>query len=213
MFTGIIQNLGKVAHLEKLGASVRLRVATGFTDLQLGESVAVNGVCLTVAEVATLSESGQEALYFVSQETLSLTNLKSLASGSSVNLERALTLSTRLSGHMVQGHVDGLAQVIQIAPLGDAGAPDQGFKLEVEIDASVSRYCIQKGSIALDGVSLTINSISENRLQIVIVPHTWEHTRFKTLKAGDFVNVEVDPVAKYVEKLCQPYSARSNSSG
>jgi riboflavin synthase len=205
MFTGIIEKLGRVRELEPAAsanpaAGRRLLVETGFTDLELGESVAVNGVCLTVAEAAQLpGQGGLTTLFFVSPETLERSALGSLAAGSRVNLERALLATSRLSGHLVQGHVDGLARVIESREVGECHA------LELELAPGLSRYCVRKGSIALDGVSLTINEIHGDRLRVLLIPHSWSHTRFPDLAAGDPVNVEVDVLAKYMEKLCQPY--------
>lgn len=193
MFTGIIETLGTVTRSEPHAGELLLRVQTGFPDLQLGESVAVNGACLTVTE---FTEDG-EALFFVSGETLDKTQLAKLKTGDFVNLERALLPTTRLSGHYVQGHVDGVGKFLGASPRGDAR------EAAFEIPKDLARYCISKGSIALDGVSLTINSINDQTLSVILIPHTWEQTRFHCLKPGDAVNVEVDLIAKYVEKLTQ----------
>lgn len=213
MFTGIIQKTGPVVLNEGLGSSgLKLTVGTGFSDLTLGESVAVNGVCLTVAELPpkagslASSEAGR-ALFFVSIETLERTNLGSLQTGSRVNLERALLASERLSGHIVQGHVDGLARLHCVEMAGESR------RVRFELPAAVARFCVEKGSITLDGVSLTINSLSNTidptgaptLAEIMLIPHTWEHTRFCESRPGDLINVEVDILAKYVEKLCLPY--------
>jgi riboflavin synthase len=210
MFTGIVQRTGKVAqvtpHLGGNSLGSAMRIETGFPDLTLGESVAVNGVCLTVTEFT----SQGHALFFISKETLDRTNLGDLRSDSLVNLERALQAGDRLSGHIVQGHVDGIAILKNIQLQGES------HLVEFEIPAEVSRYCVEKGSITLDGVSLTINSIqaadpqSESpsekaMISITLIPHTWNHTCFQGNQPGDRVNVEVDVLAKYVEKLCQPY--------
>jgi riboflavin synthase len=191
MFTGIIERVGRVAAVEREPEVVRLSIETGFPDLVSGESVAVNGVCLTVAG----DPAGDRAAFFASRETLARTNLGSLDAGVAVNLERALTPTTRLSGHLVQGHVDGLARLISVREL--AGA----HELELELPAGLSRYCVEKGSIALDGVSLTLNAVHGTRVAITLIPHSWANTRFAFLNEGDLVNVEVDLLAKYVEKL------------
>jgi riboflavin synthase len=206
MFTGIVQRTGKVAQLtphvggSSLGSALRLD--TGFNDLTLGESVAVNGVCLTVTE---FTNQGQ-ALFFISKETLDRTNLGDLSPGSLVNLERALLAGERLSGHIVQGHVDGIALLRKVANQGES------HLVEFELPPELTRYCVEKGSITLDGVSLTLNSIQPDQqkdgaavISITLIPHTWNHTRFSQSQIGDRVNVEVDVIAKYVEKLCQPY--------
>ncbi len=214
MFTGIIEKIGRVREIETrsvaagLGATagVRLTIETGFEDLELGESVAVNGVCLTVAEAARLpGRDGLTTLFFVSQETLARTSLGQLQSGSQVNLERALPAAGRLSGHIVQGHVDGMATVREVRAEGEC------FALELELAPGLGRYCVEKGSIALDGVSLTLNSVEGERIRVLLIPHSWTHTRFPELRPGDAVNVEVDILAKYMEKLCQPYLKPSRS--
>jgi riboflavin synthase len=200
MFSGIIEKLGKVATATHEQGALSCRIATGFQDLALGESVAVNGVCLTVAALP----GDDRAEFFASAETLARTNLGSLKAGSVVNLERAVSLNTRLSGHMVQGHVDGKAVLHSVVP--EAGA----WKLEFVIPAALARYCVEKGSIALNGISLTINTMRDLadctlRIGLTIIPHTWEHTNLHAATVGDAINVEVDVMAKYVERLCQPY--------
>jgi riboflavin synthase len=202
MFTGIIDRLGTVKTAHHEGGALACRIATGYDDLALGESVAVNGVCLTVA-----SFRDQEAEFFASSETLARTNLGGLREGVKVNLERAVSLNTRLSGHLVQGHVDGIATLKSVE--GQTGA----WKLAVDLPQDLSRYCVEKGSIALNGISLTINSMVERhegvlRIGLMIIPHTWEHTNLHALTPGDPLNAEVDVMAKYVERLCQPYQQR-----
>lgn len=206
MFTGIIEKLGTVLERDDRSGGL-LRIRTGFSDLTHGESVAVNGVCLTVTE--TTPGEG-DALFFVSPETFSRTQLGSLGVGSKVNLERALSasgtsespLSARLSGHIVQGHVDGVGRIAAITPEAEGS-----FVMEFELPESCARYCVEKASIALNGVSLTINRLdpATRRLGITVIPHTWIHTQFHASAAGDPVNVEVDIIAKYVERLCRPY--------
>lgn len=203
MFTGIIQSLGKVSEIQSSPESLRVWVETGFEDLELGESVAVNGVCLTVAE----RQRKSEALFYVSPETLHLTNLKNIQISSSLNLERALLASTRLSGHLVQGHVDGQASVIEVNPR------EESHVLGLRLGPDLARYCVHKGSITVNGVSLTLNEIVPDGLngiggadaRIMLIPHTWRHTNLSLLRPGDEVNIETDVLAKYVEKLCQPY--------
>ena len=201
MFTGIIQSVAPISRIEQAGESIRLRLDSGFTDLESGESIAVNGVCLTVAEF----DKAGDALFFVSPETLDKSNLGRLKEGARVNLERAVTLSTRLSGHLVQGHVDGLGKLVSIEPRSES------YFLKFEIPARLARYCVEKGSIALNGVSLTINALERGAgadsaiVSITLIPHTWTHTQFSSMRPGDAVNVEVDVLAKYVENLSQPY--------
>ncbi len=200
MFSGIIERLGHLAAVVPGQGDVRLDLRTGFPDLQLGESVAVNGVCLTV----TRSDAEGFASFFASTETLSVTALGRLQPGDRVNLERAVTPSTRLSGHIVQGHVDGVGTLRSVEPAGDA------WSLRFSLPAALRRYCVLKGSITLDGISLTLNRLDEPAagsgedrfaIGVTIIPHTWEHTTLGGLQPGAPVNVEVDVMAKYVEQL------------
>ena len=199
MFSGIIENLGRVRGVEPGDKAVRMVLDTGFADLALGESVAVNGVCLTVTEF----DASGGAAFFVSPETLDRTSLGGVQAGGRVNLERAVTPSTRLSGHIVQGHVDGTATLASVTPAGDA------WLLLLDLPDALRRYCVEKGSITLDGISLTINAIQPSALAghvgiaLMIIPHTWEHTNLGTLVPGALLNVEVDVIAKYEEQLCQ----------
>jgi riboflavin synthase len=199
MFSGIIERLARVEAVEPAGASLRIAIATGYPDLELGESVAVNGVCLTVTSL----EIGGRAEFFLSPETLARSTLGTAEVGGSVNLERSVRLETRLSGHLVQGHVDGRATLVSVTE--EAGA----YRLEFDVDAELARYCVAKGSIALNGISLTINAVSQTAgafaVGVMIIPHTWSHTNLHALTVGDRVNVEVDVIAKYVERLCLPY--------
>ena len=195
MFTGIIQNKAAVLSATPLQGSLNLEVASGFPDVAIGESIAVNGVCLTATEVTPEGN----LFFYLSSETLTRSNLKSVIQGTNVNLERAMLASTRLSGHLVQGHVDGLARLSRITH------HDSSHETEFELTADLARYCVEKGSIAINGVSLTINRVQDLRISIMIIPHTWEQTNFSELKVGDPVNVEVDVIAKYVERQCQPY--------
>jgi len=205
VFTGIIEKTGRVARKETAGqpegSSFLFAIETGYRDLDLGESVAVNGACLTVADGSDLASGLVN--FFVSSETLDRTSLGRLAPGSLVNLERALRMGDRLSGHLVQGHVDGLASCARIEERGGA------YHVEFKLPASLVRYAVEKGSIALDGVSLTLNSVAGDTISVMLIPHTWTLTRFHQMKPGDLLNVEVDVFAKYTEKLCQPYSPRS----
>jgi riboflavin synthase len=193
MFTGIIQSVGRIARLEPRGGDVRLHVDTAGLDLgdeQLGDSIAVSGVCLTAI---TLEARGFAA--DVSNETLSLTSLGKLKAGDPVNLEKALRLADRLGGHMVSGHVDGLGKVVSITP--DARSQRWVF----EVPASLSRYIAAKGSVCIDGTSLTVNEVSGQRFGVNLIPHTVEHTAFHARCVGDVVNIEVDVVARYIERL------------
>ena len=199
MFSGIIESLGRVRTIEPGDRAVAIELDTGIADLVLGESVAVNGVCLTV----TRFDTSGTAAFFVSPETLDRTTLGALREGARVNLERAVTPSTRLSGHIVQGHVDGVATLVSVVAQGDAWA------LTLELPDTLRRYCVEKGSITLDGISLTLNAILPSDragwfgIALMIIPHTWDHTSLGTLAPGAPLNVEVDIIAKYVEQLCQ----------
>lgn len=200
MFSGIIERVAKVTKATYENGALQCTVATSMSDLSLGESIAVNGVCLTVAKF----DKDGAADFFASAETLARTNLDKIITGGHVNLERAVSLNTRLSGHMVQGHVDGKAILTSIIP------EDGAYRLAFDLPQSLSRYCVEKGSICLNGISLTINGLSElkngdTQVAITIIPHTWEHTNLYAAKIGDAINVEVDVMAKYVERLCQPY--------
>lgn len=211
MFTGIIQNVARLTQVESVSGSKRLRVATGFKDLEPGESIALNGVCLTVTEYDTQGS----ALFFVSPETLDKSNLGTLVEGARVNLERAVTLNTRLSGHLVQGHVDGVGRLTSVYKQGSSmGESDiESYLTRFEIPKRLARYCVEKGSIALNGVSLTLNSLELSGdsafVSITLIPHTWARTQFGDAKPGDPINVEVDVLAKYVEKLALPYSEKA----
>lgn len=211
MFTGIVQRVGVVSRLDKKAESLLLAIQVAPLESQvvLGESIAINGVCLTVTEFTPT-----ELTFFVGFETLDKSNLGDFEIGSRVNLERALLASDRLSGHIVQGHVDGEAKFLGAELRGDKNQPH--WEARFEIPTSLARYCVDKGSIALNGTSLTIAKITGNLVTIMLIPHTWEHTNFSNLKSGASVNIEVDVLAKYldkylahslanyVEKLCPP---------
>lgn len=193
MFTGIIQAVGEVAGLEPRGGDLRLRVRTGkldLTDVALGDSIAVNGVCLTAVELP-----GDGFAADVSRETLSLTSLGQLRPGSPVNLEKALTLATRLGGHLVSGHVDGLGSVVERRD--DA----RSVRFSIEAPAELARYIAHKGSITVDGTSLTVNAVEGCRFELNIVPHTLQETIMDGYVPGRRVNLEVDLVARYLERL------------
>ncbi len=195
MFTGLIEAVGKLASRELVGGDARLRIAIGslpFADVQLGESIAVNGVCLTVV---VFDQAGFDA--DASNETLALTTLGRLAPGRAINLERAMRPSDRLGGHMVSGHVDGLGRVLEARD--DARAQRWRFGAP----AALLRYVAAKGSICVDGVSLTVNAVDQEGFEVALVPHTIAHTAFGRTAIGDEVNLEVDLVARYVERLLQ----------
>ena len=193
MFTGIIQAVGRVARLEARGGDVRLAIDTAeldLTDVQLGDSIAVSGVCLTAVALDVRGFSAD-----VSNETLALTTLGKLQAGDPVNLEKALRLADRLGGHLVSGHVDGLGKVVAIAPDG------RSQRWTFEVPAAISRYIAAKGSVCIDGTSLTVNEVGGHRFGVNLIPHTVEHTAFHARRVGDAVNIEVDVIARYVERL------------
>ncbi len=192
MFTGIIQGRGTVYEKRPGGGGLVFGIEADFdlTDPAEGESIAVNGVCLTARAI-----SGRRFLVDVSPESVERTSLGRVAVGSVVNLERALRLSDRLGGHMVSGHVDAVAEIVARKPLGDF------VIFTFRVPAGLGRYIIEKGSITIDGISLTVNQIDEQTFSVSIIPHTLEITTLGKMSQGDLVNLEVDLIGKYVEKL------------
>ena len=193
MFTGLIAGVGRLAARETRGGDARLRIDVGtlpFDGVQLGESIAVNGCCLTVVEFDASSFAVD-----ASNETLALTTLGRLAIDAPVNLERAMLPTDRLGGHLVSGHVDGLA--IAAKRWDDARAERWRF----EAPMALLRYVAHKGSVCVDGVSLTVNEVDDAGFEVALIPHTVEHTAFHALREGDAVNIEVDLLARYVERL------------
>ena len=192
MFTGIVEELGTVSQIQKTKTGKQFIITANMImdDLKVGDSVNVNGVCLTV----TKHDEKSFTLDLV-KETLKKSNLGDLENESPVNLERAITLSTRLGGHILQGHVETVGVIMDKVPSGD------GSTLSVGIDPGFMRYCISKGSIALDGVSLTIAAISENIINVALIPHTLEMTTLGSKDVGDSLNIETDIIGKYIERL------------
>lgn len=193
MFTGIIEAVGEITSVEKRGGDVRLRVKTNdldLADVSLGDSIATNGVCLTVIELP-----GDGYVADVSVETLSLTTVGNWQEGTPVNLEKALTPQTRLGGHMVSGHVDGIGEVVSRHP----DARSERFVLRTP--AEFAKYIAHKGSITVDGTSLTVNKVNGCDFELNIVPHTLEKTVMGTYQSGSKVNLEVDLIARYLERL------------
>ena len=188
MFTGIVEELGTVV---SAGTRLQVRCATILSDLAVGASIAVNGVCLTAVEV-----TGSGFAADLAPETLSRSNLGDLKTGSRVNLERPVTPSTRLSGHIVQGHVDATGEVVALDALGDGN-----WWLKVRVPQALDRYLVEKGSITLDGISLTIAANDKGVIGVTIIPHTFANTTVGQMRVGSRVNIEVDVLAKHVEKL------------
>jgi riboflavin synthase len=193
MFTGIVEEVGSVGNLEERPTGARLRVgcSTVLTDAKEGSSIAVNGVCLTAVDLRSGSFAADLA-----PETLHRTNLGALRPGSLVNLERPLLATGRLSGHVVQGHVDGTGELVSLEALGD-----DNWWLRIRIPDELDKYVVYKGSIAIDGISLTVAAIEDRVASITIIPHTYELTCLRGYQPGDRVNLECDILAKYVEKM------------
>lgn len=190
MFTGIVSAVGKVSRVEGDEKQRALVIETPYADVELGESIAINGTCMTAAEL-----TGRTIKFFASAETCARTNLGALKAGDGVNLERAMRLDDRVSGHLVQGHVDGKGRLVAVRPVGES------HEIEIELPEALTRYTIEKGSITLDGISLTINSVKNSNISLMIIPHTWTHTTLSTRLVGQDLNVELDMIAKYVERL------------
>jgi riboflavin synthase len=205
MFTGIIQARGEIATREERHGDLRLRVQTGkldLSDVALGDSIAVNGVCLTV-----ISLPGDGFAADISRESLALTTLPNLLPGSRVNLEKALTLNTRLGGHLVSGHVDGIGKIIE------RRADARSIRFVVESPGDLARYIAHKGSICVDGASLTVNGVNGCRFELNIIPHTLQETVMETYRPGSEVNLEVDLIARYLERLLLGDRAADTDSG
>jgi len=193
MFTGIIQAIGQIDAITQAGDDLQLSINAAnlaLNDVQIGDSIAVNGVCLTVAQL-----SKTHFQVHISKATLDVST--GLSSKTAVNLEKALRLSDRLGGHLVSGHVDGVGEVMQFTNLGDC------WLLAIRAPHAISKYISKKGSICIDGVSLTVNKIEQDTFEMNIIPHTLENTTLNNLSAGSRVNIEVDQIARYVERMAE----------
>ena len=203
MFTGIIESVGRIKRIEPVGGDMRLHVDVGsldMKDVKLGDSIAVNGVCLTAIEF-----DNQHFAADVSNETITLTSLKDIAVGSEVNLEKALLPTTRLGGHLVSGHVDGLGEVISIKE------ESRSIQLMIRAPEELKHYIAMKGSVCIDGTSLTVNKVTDADFEINIVPHTQQQTVIKNYKPGTKVNLEVDLIARYLERLLTKQGGEAQS--
>lgn len=196
MFTGIVEEVGTVGRLEPLPAGARIEIACRevLEDVRAGASIAVNGVCLTVTNFRTDGFTAD-----VAPETMERSNLGDLRTGSLVNLERPLSPSGRLGGHLVQGHVDGTGEFVALDPLGA-----DNWWLHFRVPPEIERYVVPKGSIAIDGLSLTVAALEDGVVSVTIIPHTYRNTALRARRPGDRVNLECDIIAKYVEKLLGP---------
>ncbi len=196
MFTGLIEDVGKILALQSEKGGLLIEVSSPFSlkNTQIGDSIAVDGVCLTVIDKKENSFKAQ-----ISPETLSKTTFKYKKIGDPVNLERALKLGDRLGGHLVSGHVDGIGKILSINPI------ENFYRFIIEIPENLAIYLVKKGSIAIDGISLTINDCKNNNLELMIIPHTLKMTTLGLKKTGDLVNIEIDMIAKMVYKWLSPY--------
>jgi riboflavin synthase len=204
MFTGIIEEVGVIHGIERGEQSARFTVEaeTVLEDAPIGASISVNGACLTVVE------AGDGMVSFdVVYETLQRTAFGALAIGDKVNLERSLAASGRFDGHIVHGHIDGTGTIASIRDV------DNSYYIYVSASPSLMRYVVQKGSVAMDGISLTVVDAGERTFSVSIIPYTWDHTNLHERRAGDVVNLETDIIGKYVEKMFGPEASRSESSG
>lgn len=196
MFTGIVEETGKIKAITN--SSICISASKVLEDTKIGDSIAVNGVCLTVTDLKQNEFNAD-----ISQETLKVTALSELKSGSNVNLERALTLSSRLGGHIVSGHIDTVGKIYSISQ------EKEFYNISIEFPSEFKKYVVKKGSITINGISLTIAEENENIVTIAIIPHTYNNTALKDLKTGSNVNIEFDILAKYVEKNL---STKNNSN-
>lgn len=206
MFTGIVEEVGEIVKIEQHGANRRIMIeaATTPTELTSGGSIAVSGVCLTALDIRAKSFCADLA-----PETWARTSFSRLHEGALVNLELPMKASGRFDGHIVQGHVDGVGRVIELERILDSdGHGSDNWWLHIEIPPEIEKYTVFKGSISIEGISLTVAKLEENRCTIAIIPHTVELTNLGSLKPGDPVNLEADVVAKYVEKMMRPEAVR-----
>jgi riboflavin synthase len=204
MFTGIIEEIGVLKQIKSIAGGLRLLISAKaiLPDSAIDDSIAVNGVCLTIVSVES-NGFWAEAV----GATLEKTTIKNIFPGTKVNLERALKLSSRLGGHLVQGHVNGVGRITALTQLGD------NYSLRIKYPNELSKYIIAEGSIAVDGISLTISNLTDNELSISVIPHTWSNTNLRERKSGEMVNLETDLIAKYIERLLLQNSITQSGTG
>ena len=190
MFTGIIEKIGKVSRVTEKNISQVIGIRIDDFNSALGDSICINGVCLTVEDIDDNVYS-----FSISPETYNLSNFKNIKKNDDVNIEKSLTLNKLLSGHIVQGHVDTCSEITELKKI------DNSWYVKIKIDSTYMKYIIQKGSITLDGVSLTINEVYTDEFSVMVIPHTYSNTIFKNYKIGSILNTEIDILAKYIEKL------------
>lgn len=199
MFTGIVEEIGRIKNIRRGVRSITLDIEASkvLEDVHVGDSICTNGVCLTVTEVSAASSADGPGRFKadVMPETMHMTSLSQLQAGSEVNLERALTLNTRLGGHIVSGHIDGTGRIVR------REQDDNAIWLWIECDKPLMKYIVTKGSITIQGISLTVARVQETRFAVSLIPHTQEVTTLHSAKVGSMVNLETDIIAKYVEKL------------
>lgn len=199
MFTGIVEEVGKIQCITKNKVVVKCQLV--LNDTKMGDSIAVNGVCLTVTGISNASFSAD-----ISPETFNVSALQKLQAGDNVNLERALPADGRFGGHIVSGHIDGVGKIISIK------SNKEFYDLEIKLEPDEGKYVVKKGSIAINGISLTVADIVQDKIRLAIIPHTFENTTLADSQAGDFVNVETDILSKYIEKFLSTSDNRSSIS-
>ena len=190
MFTGIIEKIGKVSRVTEKNISQVIGIRIDDFNSALGDSICINGVCLTVQDIDENVYS-----FSISPETYNLSNFKNIKKNDDVNIEKSLTINKLLSGHIVQGHVDTCSEITELKKI------DNSWYVKIKIDSTYMKYIIQKGSITIDGVSLTINEVYTDEFSVMVIPHTYSNTIFKNYKIGSILNTEIDILAKYIEKL------------
>jgi riboflavin synthase len=190
MFTGIVEKIGKVSRVTEKNTSQVIGIRIDDFNSALGDSICINGVCLTVEDI-----DDNVYTFSISPETYNLSNFKNIKMNDDVNIEKSLTINKLLSGHIVQGHVDTCSEITELKKI------DNSWYVKIKIDSTYMKYIIQKGSITIDGVSLTINEVYNDEFSVMVIPHTYSNTIFKNYKIGSILNTEIDILAKYIEKL------------